>query len=101
MSGLAATGANINYSVVIPVYRNESSLERLVERLDALAATLAGPRDAVFVVAGSPDDSLRRLRSIVATGRLNAQILELSRNFGSFAAIRSGMRAARGRYLGV
>jgi glycosyltransferase involved in cell wall biosynthesis len=55
----------------------------------------------VFVVDGSPDDSLSVLRATLAAGTLRAQILNLSRNFGSFAAVRSGLAVARGDFVGV
>lgn len=72
-----------------------------MDRLIALAATLDGGLEAVFVVDGSPDRSLDVLREALAAGRLRAQMLSLSRNFGSFSAIRAGMRVARGDYMAV
>lgn len=70
-----------------------------MDRLIGLAGTLDGGLEAVFVVDGSPDRSLDVLREALSDGRLRAQILSLSRNFGSFSAIRAGMRVAKGDYL--
>ena len=89
------------FSVVVPIYRNRDSLPLVVARLAALADEREGRFEAVFVIDGSPDDSLAVLREALAGGRLDAQILCLSRNFGSFAAIRAGMAVARGSYIAV
>jgi glycosyltransferase involved in cell wall biosynthesis len=89
------------YSVVVPVYRNAESLPEVVARLAALAGARVGRLEAVFVVDGSPDDSLHVLRRVLASGQLEAQIISLSRNFGSFSAIRAGMAVARGDFIAV
>ncbi len=89
------------FSVVVPVFRNEDSLPAVVGRLATLAAARQGRLEAVFVIDGSPDDSLSVLRRSLSELRLDAQILSLSRNFGSFSAIRAGMAAARGTYVAV
>ena len=91
----------VRYSVVIPVYGNEGSVEALLRRLEGLVPELDGPMEAVFVVDGSPDGSLDRLRELLPTAALATQLISHSRNFGSFAAIRTGIHAARGEYIGV
>jgi glycosyltransferase involved in cell wall biosynthesis len=89
----------ITYSVVVPVYRNAATIPALLERLDTLAELLDGPMEAVFVVDGSPDESGRLLREHLPGRPYRTQLLFHSRNFGSFAAIRSGYKAATGTYL--
>jgi len=91
--------APVRYSVVVPVYRNYDSLPAVIERLEWLADQLDGPLEAVFVVDGSPDRSAELLRELLPTSSLRSQLLCHSRNFGSFAAIRSGFLAARGEYI--
>ncbi|WP_091959200.1 glycosyltransferase family 2 protein [Bradyrhizobium shewense] len=91
----------MKYSVIIPVYKNEASIPRLLAALKALNCDLAGQLEAVFVVDGSPDGSYRMLKSEMDRLDLPMQLLVHSRNFGSFAAIRSGLAAARGEYLAV
>jgi glycosyltransferase involved in cell wall biosynthesis len=91
--------AEIVYSVVIPVYRNQESLPLVIERLEGLAGQLPGVLEAVFVVDGSPDDSARVLRERLQHSSLPSQLLIHSRNFGSFAAIRTGFFASQGRYV--
>jgi glycosyltransferase involved in cell wall biosynthesis len=102
----ASTGAGIPdgdepivFSVVVPVYRNEESLPFVIERLEWLDAQFDGSTEAVFVVDGSPDNSILVLRRLLAASTLRSQLIAHSRNFGSFAAIRTGFLAARGEYV--
>ena len=89
------------YSVVVPVYGNRATLPAVLARLSSVAEQLDGTLEAVFVVDGSPDDSATVLAEIVPLQGLSVQVLEHSRNFGSFAAIRTGLAAARGDFIGV
>lgn len=94
-------GATFRYSVVVPVYRNRDTLPAVVERLVTLAEERSGLLEAIFVIDGSPDDSQVVLRESLEGRRLDAQVLSLSRNFGSFSAIRAGMAVARGSFVAV
>ena len=49
-------------SLVIPVYKNEDNLPRLLRELEGLAARVPEPFEVVFVVDGSPDRSAVILR---------------------------------------
>lgn len=88
-------------SVVIPVYKNEESIPRLLAALAGMNDSLQGRLEVVFVVDGSPDQSYKLLRDALPTLGYQAQLLAHSRNFGSFQAIRTGLAAARGEYYGV
>ena len=95
-------GQNIaTYSIIIPVYCNRDSLPRLFEALHGLISELDRICEVVFVVDGSPDDSLDVLRRMAPEAAFPTQILTHSRNFGAFSAIRTGIAAACGEYLGV
>lgn len=89
----------LELSVVVPVYKNEESLPLVIERLEWLQGHLGVKVEAVFVVDGSPDSSTHVLRELLPTSQLSSQLLLHSRNFGSFAAIRTGFAAARGSYV--
>lgn len=91
----------IEFSIVIPVYRNQDNIPSLVERLSTLCPLLAVPTEVVFVVDGSPDQSEHVLADALVTQPFTSQLVTLSRNFGSFNAIRAGLEAARGRAFGV
>lgn len=86
-------------SLVVPVYRNEENLPRLLTELEGFAASFPAPLEVVFVVDASPDRSLQMLQERLPEWPVRSQLLELSRNFGSFAAIAAGMRAAAGDYM--
>ena len=88
------------FSVVVPVYKNASSLRALVEVLEGLS-TRRGSLEAVFVVDGCPDESEAVLRSLLPRSHLRAQLVALSRNFGSFPAIQRGLACARGQFVCV
>jgi glycosyltransferase involved in cell wall biosynthesis len=77
-------------SLIIPVYRNEANLDRLLAELVKLAGRLAHEFEVVFVVDGSPDRSFDILRERLPLLPLRTQLISLSRNFGSFAAIAAG-----------
>src|SRR4249919_3143137 len=88
-------------SLIIPVYRNEANLDRLLTELVKLARRLPNEWEVVFVVDGSPDRCLQILRERLPALPLRTQLLSLSRNFGSFAAIAAGLERARGTNLAV
>jgi glycosyltransferase involved in cell wall biosynthesis len=88
-------------SVIVPVYRNLETLPQLVRRLELMSARLGGRMEAVFVIDGSPDSSGARLRALLADSAMRSQLLWHSRNFGSFAAIRTGLAAACGEWMVV
>ena len=88
-------------SLVVPVYGNEGAIDALLEAVRDLARRAGGDFEAVFVVDGSPDRSYALLRERLPSAGFDARLLSLSRNFGAFAAIRSGLEAARGRIVAV
>jgi len=89
------------YSLVIPVYKNEGSLPELLEALEGLNASLQGRLEVVFVVDRSPDQCFRLLAEALPCRKFASQLIEHSRNCGSFAAIRTGLIAATGSCFAV
>lgn len=87
-------------SLVIPVYNNDANLPRLASELQQLASQ-AGELEVVFVVDGATDGSLPWLQQHVPDLPFRTQLIELSRNFGSFAAIAAGLQHALGDYIAV
>ncbi len=88
-------------SLVVPVYNNAGSITELVAAVEQIAARVEGELETVFVIDGSPDNSGELLLSALVQSGTRAQLVEHSRNFGAFSAIRTGMRFARGRYVAV
>ena len=88
------------YSIVVPVYRNAESIPSLLTALDRLASNV-NPLEVVFVVDGSPDASWQLLNDSLGNCRFRSKLILLSRNFGSFAAIKTGLAQAEGEYFAV
>lgn len=94
---------NPRYSIVVPVYGNEGTIPALVEALDGVAGRLEAPMEVVFVDDCGPDRSIEVLRDQIAgqDPGYSARVIRHSRNFGSFAAIRTGLGRIRGEYAAV
>ncbi len=88
-------------SVVVPVYRNEANIPDLLAALSGINVRLDGDLEVVLVVDGSPDRSYPVLREALPRQSFRSKLVLLSRNFGSFAAIRAGLAEASGDFLAV
>ena len=88
-------------TLVIPVYRNEGSLPDLLLAVEKLSDALEGRMETVFVVDGSPDRCYEILRKELPDRRMLSKLILLSRNFGSFAAIRAGLTHGEGDRFAV
>jgi glycosyltransferase involved in cell wall biosynthesis len=88
-------------SLVVPVYRNAAHVDDLVAAVAGIAAAVDSELEAVFVVDGSPDDSRARLLTALRGAPFPSRVVDHARNFGSFAAIRTGMSLARGQGIAV
>ena len=88
------------HSLIIPVFRNEENVPELLSALVQLAQKVPA-FEVVFVVDGSPDKSAEALGKGLLKADYLWQLIELSRNFGSFAAIRQGLALATGRFFAV
>lgn len=92
-------------SLIIPVYKNEEGLPALFKALEELHAKctkdLADDLEVVFIVDGSPDRSYEILKNSLPLFSFNSQLALHSRNFGSFAAIRTGLELSQGDLFAV
>lgn len=88
-------------SLIIPVYKNVENIPDLIEALSGLNTRVGEPMEVVFVVDGSPDRSEEVLREQLPIASFPSQLICHSRNFGSFAAVRTGLAHARGDRLAV
>lgn len=88
-------------SLIVPVYGNSETITPLVEAIEGIDRQVDGELEVIFVIDGSPDDSEARLLAALPGSALDARVVEHSRNFGSFAAIRTGMGVARGSRMAV
>ena len=86
-------------SVVIPVYRSESTLVRLVDRLLPVLEATGRRHEIIFVEDGSPDDSWAVLGRLQAAHPDRIAAIQLMRNYGQHNALMCGLRHARGRLV--
>jgi polyisoprenyl-phosphate glycosyltransferase len=93
-----ADAATRGLSIVVPLYNEAASLDRLHARLVEIAQRLAAVRsltcEVVYVDDGSRDGTLAIARELPARG-LDIQVVSLSRNFGKEAALLAGLDHAR------
>jgi polyisoprenyl-phosphate glycosyltransferase len=88
-------------SLIVPVYKNEANIPSLLRAIRGIRESINGAFEAVFVVDGSPDRSFLVLRELLPKERFASQLIALSRNFGAFAAIRAGLKEAKGTHFVV
>ena len=93
--------SEITHSLIIPVYRNEAFMPELLRAIEGIAAKVSGRMEVVFVIDGSPDRSEEWLLVNLPSFAVPARLVALSRNFGSFTAIRVGLSEARGEFIAV
>ncbi|HSR31513.1 MAG TPA: glycosyltransferase family 2 protein [Anaerolineae bacterium] len=90
------------FSIVVPVFYNESNLPTTIPQLLALADRLPGYRlELVFVDDGSGDCSLEILMDFRTRHPDTIKVVKLTRNFGSMAAILAGISVAEGDCVGM
>jgi polyisoprenyl-phosphate glycosyltransferase len=88
-------------ALVVPVYKNEGSIGALLDAIAGIRRQVAADFEAVFVVDGSPDRSYARLRELLPRAGFHSKLVCLSRNFGAFSAIRTGLEVAEGGVIAV
>ena len=94
-------GSHEMYSLIIPIYKNEECITDLIETCHWIKAQVGKPIEFVFVIDGSPDKSHYLLEEQLRSKNLIYRLVVLSKNFGSFAAIRSGLQVANGQFYAV
>ena len=85
------------FTIVLPVYYNEESLEPAFRDLRSALETASASGwkgHLLYVDDGSGDNSLEVLRRIQARGEVPVTVVKLSRNFGQVMAIRAGIEHA-------
>src|ERR1700746_3514054 len=94
----AADAAAYGLSIVVPLYNEAATLERLHARLVEVAKRLRETRalacEGIYIDDGSRDGTLAIARELPAAA-IDVQVLSLSRNFGKEAALLAGLDHAR------
>ena len=88
-------------SIIVPLYKSEVNLPLLFSELERIAGLAPVAVEVVLVDDGSPDRCGPIVEKKLAEWKMRAQLIRLSRNFGSFAAITAGLAGAQGDYCAV
>jgi len=89
---------HIHYSIVIPVYCNQGSLEKTYDKLqeEVIAHNKDKSYEIIFVDDGSYDSSFSELTGLRSRDPEHVKLIKFTRNFGQVAAIMAGYQLARG-----
>jgi len=83
-------------SIVTTAYYSSPYIREFHSRVSAVARKLVGDDyEIIFVNDGSPDDSLKILKNLVNED-CNLKVIDLSRNFGHYKALWTGLSHAKG-----
>ena len=85
-------------SIIIPIYFNERSLDRLFKKLLILEEKLIKKdflMELIFVDDGSEDNSLKKIIAFKEK-KNNIKIIKLTRNFGAVFAVKEGLKHING-----
>jgi glycosyltransferase involved in cell wall biosynthesis len=90
--------AALHLSVIVPIFNEEESIDRLLERLFAVLDRLQYRFEIIAVNDGSRDGSLGLLRE-AAKIRPELKIVNFRRNYGQTAAMMAGIDHAAGEVI--
>ena len=91
----------IDFSIVVPVYNNSETIIELIDDLNLIYTKLECSIEVIFVIDGSPDNSVELIKENTGIFLFSHTIIELSRNYGSFSAIKCGVENSSGRVVAV
>ncbi|MBI5701710.1 glycosyltransferase family 2 protein [Candidatus Saganbacteria bacterium] len=86
------------YSVVIPVYNSEKTIENVCRRIIDLFEGVQKRFEIILVNDGSRDGSWQAMQKLVFNSR-KIKIINLMRNFGEHNAVIAGLNYSRGEYV--
>ncbi len=91
---------NIELSIVVPVYKCESSLREMHRRLTASLSGICDEYEIIFIDDGSIDNAWNIIRELANSDK-HVLGISLSRNFGQHYAILAGLENSRGKWVVV
>lgn len=90
--------ADIQLSIVIPMYNEEGNIPALMTRLLATCRQLSVTWEVVCVNDGSKDKTVQLVRSYQADAP-QVVLVDFVRNFGQHAAVTAGFAHSRGKWI--
>lgn len=88
-----------SYTVIIPIYGNSKTIPYLLIALNKIYKDFPNHLEVIFVVDGNIENEYLILKEKLKDVKYKAQLICHSRNFGSFAAIRTGLELGSGNYF--
>lgn len=85
---------NRGISIIVPFLNEEEGITKFCQAIDEHVKTLDFPIEIVFVNDGSTDKTVEILREYKFVNLKKVKLVDLSKNFGSHAAIRAGVKNA-------
>lgn len=90
---------NIEYSVVVPVYNSEETIEELFNRISAVFRDLQKSYEVIFVEDGSIDNSWNVLTQLKEKHPDLITVVELTKNYGQHNATFCGLDFSKGKFI--
>jgi glycosyltransferase involved in cell wall biosynthesis len=88
-----ASGNPIDISIILPAYQEEQGIAPLLDRIGEVMDKLGRPWEVVVVDDGSTDGTAARARGA------GSRVISHPYNIGNGAAVKTGIREARGRLI--
>jgi glycosyltransferase involved in cell wall biosynthesis len=89
---------NIKYSIIIPVFNEETNIAVLIQSLKKIMLSLKESYEIIFVNDGSQDGTLNILQDFSCRDK-NISIINFKVNKGQGKALEEGFRAAKGEII--
>jgi glycosyltransferase involved in cell wall biosynthesis len=87
----------MEYSVIIPVYNSQNSLEELYKRINNSLQKMSNDFEVIFVDDYSSDESWKVLNQIKSANKnSNLKIISFAKNYGQHNATMCGFRHSKG-----
>ena len=93
--------SEIDLSVVVPFFNEESNLSKLHEELVEVLEGLSISSEIVYVNDGSSDSSAEEVNRAIRkkSGKVSVKVATLLRNFGQTAAVAAGIENSDGNLI--
>ena len=91
-------GNNMEYSIVVPVYNSENTLDELYERINTVFKSISENYEVIFVDDCSVDGSWEKMKNLREKDK-RVKIIHLLRNFGQHNATVCGFNYCNGDYV--
>ncbi len=89
----------IYLSVVIPVYNEQESLQKLSDRLMAVLEKIKEPYEVIYTNDGSKDDSIHILKTLQEKYPKHVRVIDFSGNYGQHMAIMAAFEQVNGEVV--